>query len=250
MKKDPNNEWFCFLTDSCVPLISPLKFRELFFNNYNQSIINWKKAWWNINIHKRANLHLLKEDFRLANDPWFILKREDVKKCLYYSNINQQIFKIICKGGLANESIFAIILYTMKSLANVKREVTHCVDWNRMTSRTSPHIFKDFSKRDLDYINDFLRENKYTMFLRKVDPTFPDDILLNYIYNQDIEIQYIDIEGNQYNNLVQKRKYHLKILEYKIYFMRFIKKNFFSLILLIAYYYFYKFVLLEKKNNK
>ena len=28
---DLNNKWFCLLTDSCVPIISPVKFRKLFF---------------------------------------------------------------------------------------------------------------------------------------------------------------------------------------------------------------------------
>ena len=169
------------------------------------------------------------------NDLDLQLKLQAAIDLLSIASISYGLMMRSMENTINNES--DIILYTMKSLGNVKREVTHCVDWNRMTSRTSPHIFKEFSKRDLDFINHFLRENKYTMFLRKVDPTFPDDILLNYIYNQDID-----------NTLIQKRKYHLKFLEYKIYFMRFIKKNFFSLILLIAYYYFYKFVLLE--NNK
>ena len=39
---DIENQWFCFLTDSCVPIISPLKFRELFFENYSKSIVSWK----------------------------------------------------------------------------------------------------------------------------------------------------------------------------------------------------------------
>ena len=41
---DNNNQWFCLLTDSCCPIISPKKFRYLFYQNYNKSIMNWKKA--------------------------------------------------------------------------------------------------------------------------------------------------------------------------------------------------------------
>ena len=73
----------------------------------------------------------------------------------------------------------------MNVLGRVRREVTHCVDWSRMSSRTSPHIFKEGSKRDLDYINKFLKENKYTLFLRKTDKEFPNQILLNYIYERE-----------------------------------------------------------------
>jgi len=182
---DSNNKWFCFLTDSCVPIASPFRFREMFFNHYNETIMSWKKAWWNVHMHKRANLRQLGEEFRLANDPWFIIKREDVQRCIIYSNKNIDIFRLICAGGLANESIFAIILYSMNVLGRVRREVTHCVDWSRMTSTTSPHIFKEGSKRDLDYINKFLKENQYTLFLRKTHKEFPDSILLNYIYERE-----------------------------------------------------------------
>jgi hypothetical protein len=72
---DTKNQWFCFLTDSCCPIISPRRFRKLFFDNYNKTIMSWRKAWWNIEFHKRANLALLPEELRLANDPWFVLKK-------------------------------------------------------------------------------------------------------------------------------------------------------------------------------
>ena len=53
---DSNNLWFCMLTDSCCPIISPKKIRYLFYNYYNKSIINCKRAWWNIDHNKRSNL--------------------------------------------------------------------------------------------------------------------------------------------------------------------------------------------------
>ena len=58
LSHDSNNNWFCFLTDSCCPIISPTRFRHLFYTHYNKSILSWKKAWWNIQFHKRANLAL------------------------------------------------------------------------------------------------------------------------------------------------------------------------------------------------
>jgi len=184
---DIENQWFCFLTDSCVPIISPLKFRELFFENYSKSIVSWKNAWWNVNFCKRANLCRLKEEYHLANDPWFVMKREDVKKSIVYSNINNGIFSVICNGEVANESIFAIMLYSFNQLTNVKQQVTHAADWSRMTSATSPHIFKEGNKTDMNFITTFLDKNRYTMFLRKVDSKFPDDKLLDIIYAEDVD---------------------------------------------------------------
>jgi len=207
---DSKNQWFCFLTESCVPLVSPLKFRELFFENYSYSIMNWKKAWWNISYYKRANLHLLKEEFHLANDPWFVLNREHAQNCIQYSLINSNIYKLICNGNIANESIFAIILYTFNQLDNVKKYVTHAADWSRMSSSTSPCLFKDGSPKDIEFINTFIQENPYTMFLRKVSSTFPNEILQYFIYN------------NEDKNLVKKvnsleRKYYYNmVLNYLI----------------------------------
>lgn len=176
-KHSRENVWFIMLTESCVPIISPNRFRRLFFENYYKSIINWRKAWWNIDLHKRANLKCIKEEYHLANDPWFLLKREDVSRCLEYAIYNQKLYNIICQGGIANESIFAIILYSYNQLKAAKKAVTHGADWSRMSSPTSPHVFTEGTDKDITFIQDFLRENKYTMFLRKVDKYFPDDIL-------------------------------------------------------------------------
>ena len=82
LSHDIGNQWFCFLTDSCCPIISPTKFRYLFYQNHNKSIISWKPAWWNIQFHKRANLACIPEKYRLGNDPWFVMKRENVIHCL------------------------------------------------------------------------------------------------------------------------------------------------------------------------
>lgn len=182
MLHDKDNEQFCFLTEACVPIVPPVKFREIFINNYDKSIMGWKKAWWNVELHKRSNLRLLAPEFRLGNEPWFILSKQDINHCLLYSKVNRKIFKLICKGGLANESIFAIILYSMGRLGDVICEITHCTDWDRPSSPTSPYVFKHGTEENLNYINKFIKENKYTMFLRKVSPEFPDEILFKFLY--------------------------------------------------------------------
>jgi hypothetical protein len=115
---DLENKWFCMLTDSCVPIISPAKFRQLFFENYRASIFKWKPAYWNINIHRRANLRLLKKEYWLANDPWFTLSRAHVHKCILFLVAKNDIYRQVNSGGLANESIFAIMLQTFNELSN------------------------------------------------------------------------------------------------------------------------------------
>jgi hypothetical protein len=185
---DSNNSWFCMLTESCCPIISPKKFRYLFYNYYNKSIMSWKKSWWNIFFHKRANLYKLPEDLHLANDPWFVLKRENVHQILTFVNRQKDITNIICSGGLANESLFAIILYVCKQLQTnnpqVISAITHITDWNRMTSATSPYLFKHVTEKDIAFIDSELEANKYAMFIRKIAPEFSNELLKHYIYEK------------------------------------------------------------------
>lgn len=183
-----DNQWVCLLTDSCCPIISPNRFRSLFYQFWNRSIMSWKPAWWNINVHKRANLALLPEELRLGNDPWFTIKRENVEQILYFTKKYTEVVKIICNGGLANESLFAIILYGYKQLetkGSVINAVTHLADWTRMGSATSPYIFKHANEDDIQFIEENLVKNRYAMFIRKVSTDFPDDILRTYIFKKD-----------------------------------------------------------------
>lgn len=180
-KHDNKNQWFCLLTDSCVPIITPHSFREKFLNNFDKSILRWKPAYWNVNVQKRANLLKLKSNLHLANDPWFILKRLDVDRCIKYMVFKKDIYNIICSGGLANESLFAIILKTFDELDNVINESSTITDWDRMSSATSPHCFINGGKEDIKFIVNSLKENKYAIFLRKVHKQFPDQLLLDLI---------------------------------------------------------------------
>jgi len=178
------NKWFCILTESCCPIISPRKFRWLFQECNNLSIINWRKAWWNIHLQKRANLLLIPVSLHLANDPYFVLTRHDVSRCFQFTHKNFSLFKTICDGGLANESLFAIIFYTNKCLNKVIKKVTHLTDWSRMASPTSPYLFEFGTVKDIQFIENALKEHDMAMFLRKVSPNFPDEILNDYLYNR------------------------------------------------------------------
>jgi len=184
LNHDNNNQWFCMLTDSCCPIISPKKFRYLFYKYYNKSILNWTPAWWNINFDKRSNLALLPEELRLANDPWFIMKKENVLQCLNFANNHSKISSTICNGGLANESLFAIIMYSYKQLnsSNLISAVSHIADWNRRSSATSPHLFKEADELDIKFIDQSLASEKFAVFIRKIAPEFPNDILRYYLF--------------------------------------------------------------------
>lgn len=186
---DVENQWFCFLSESCVPIISPEQFRELFNELKDQSILQWREAWWNVHYHKRANLSFLTKELHLAHTPWFVLTKKDAVNCLLYKQAKKNAYSIICKGGLANESIFAIILKTFNRLHDdhVINTQSTLIDWSRMTSSTSPYVFK--YENDIRTINHNInwilgekKKNKHAMFLRKIDSSFPDDVLEKMIY--------------------------------------------------------------------
>jgi hypothetical protein len=210
---DKQNKWFCMLTDSCCPIISPKRFRYLFLKNYQKSIFSWKQAWWNPDFHKRGNLAKLPKELWLANDPWFVLTKESVKQIFHFVSTQHLITKTICDGGLANESLFAIIFKFYKELNdNSKRiisAVSHLTDWNRRSSTTSPHKFKDADETDIQFIEKELERNKYAMFIRKVDKEFPDIILRQYIYeyNKKMDDKLVLVEPfemifDRYKNLI------------------------------------------------
>ena len=183
---DLDNKWFCFLTESCVPIISPQQFRSLFLNYFYSSIFTWKPAYWNIDIHTRANLRHLSSEYHLANGPWFTLSRSHVHKCILFMIKKNDIYQKVCKGGLANESIFAIILQTFGELKDHKKTINSCstiTDWSRMSNATSPHLFDENNKENSDFILAELKKNRYAMFLRKVSPSFPDEELIRIIYH-------------------------------------------------------------------
>ena len=218
-KHDEQNKWFCLLTDSCCPIISPRRFRYLFYQHYNSSIFSWKQAWWNPDFHKRANLAKLPKELWLANDPWFVLTKENIKQIFHFVTTQSKITKTICEGGLANESLFAIIFKFYKQLETnslIICSVSHLADWNRRSSTTSPHVFKDADEQDIIFIDKELERNKHAMFIRKVSPEFPDEILRHYIFNDNddnlVLIEPREMTYNRYSFMVKKYLYFFPLV--------------------------------------
>jgi hypothetical protein len=153
----------------------------LFLSYKDKSILSWTPSYWNIHFHRRANLRFLPPNFHLANTPWFVLTRENVEESICFVIKEKKLFNLVCQGGLANESLFAILFRKANTLDKIINEKTHLMDWSRMNSPTSPHLFQKGDPLDKEIIDRFLAKNPYTMFLRKVSPHFPDALLRQYI---------------------------------------------------------------------
>jgi len=199
-KNDSKNQWFCMLTESCVPIISPKKFKKIFFENYDKSIMKINRANWNINFHRRANLNLLDKKFHLSNDPWFTLSRYHVRICMEFITEHNGLYKLINSGGLANESIFAIIFteYEQVNKDALINSSSTIADWYRMANPTSPHLFDECNEQDEIIIKDELKNNPYALFLRKVNYKFPDDKLIQ-LSSWNIELENNDKSKNIFN---------------------------------------------------
>jgi hypothetical protein len=191
--KDKENRWFCFLTDSCIPLISPEEFRTLFFKYYEYTIFRWFEPNWNVQFHKRANLFKLPKHYQLANDPWFVMTRVDAMYCLAFTQ--SKMYSMITEGIIANESIFAIALLHSHRLKAVINTSSSICDWVRMSSPTSPYVFLNDSVENMNYIAN-VKKNKYAMFLRKVHTRFPDSTIEKIIYKNTKRTKYTDYELN------------------------------------------------------
>jgi hypothetical protein len=175
---DKHNTWFCFFTESCVPIVSPEYFRRMFQQYKNENIMKWQAAYWNIQLHQRANLRLLPSEFHLSNDPWIILSRDGVEKCLNFMLLRNQLYQTICAGGLANESIFSIVFQSYHILStSIRNEITTLCDWKRKSSPTSPYLFNEATQENKTWILQEKEKHPFAFFLRKVSPNFPDETL-------------------------------------------------------------------------
>lgn len=183
------NTWFCMLTDSCVPCISPVEFRKRFCDLGDKTILRSSAIGWNPQFHRRANLRLFPRTMHVSHDPWFTLTRTHVLKIVKYimNPITRTLYQTVCAGGLANETVFAVMLGIQwnsekrcvviprdpdgnETIINTSATVA---DWSRRASATSPFTFSG-TPSDLDktIILRLLADNPYAMFLRKTDSSF------------------------------------------------------------------------------
>jgi len=179
--QNPNNKWFIFLTEACCPIISTGKFRRMFMKLKNTSFMSNCPAHWNIQLVNRANLKHLDKKYHLKNTPYPIFNRFHAELCIRFTKEQKNAFITICNGMLSNESIFSIIMKYYNELENVANENTTITDWIHPASSTSPHLFKFGTREEIAFIDETFLNDPNSMFIRKIDATFPDEIINWYI---------------------------------------------------------------------
>ena len=178
--KNTNDSWFINLSETTVPYISPKKFSTFFRELKTKSMLTYKRPWWSKSENNRANLLMFPPDARFGNNEWCVLCNEDVRTIMYLWDYTP-IVKTMIDGPHADESIFSVSLYIGNNFKNNIKTDTTIIDWERTTNYgNSPHVFTDWDKEDKKFVKDFVEQNPYTMFIRKVSPDFPDSVILKW----------------------------------------------------------------------
>lgn len=181
-------QWYTMHSESCVPMVSPERFIEI-FNKYNKkSFMSYTKIWWNPNVVKRANLDMLSEQMHFAHSQWCIFCHEDLNQMVNLSKTNNQIqdiLSILSTGHAAEESYAAVLLFNINRFKNVICKNTTLVDWNRTPNGNNPYKFNTWTSEDEINVRKIFATtaNEY-MFMRKVGLTFPDNILRMFIFDK------------------------------------------------------------------
>ncbi len=179
--RNPAHQWVCFVTDACVPVVSPATLRQRLSEHGGKSLFGWRRAWWDIRVHTRANLAKLPPAYHLGHEPWFVLSRADAEAVLTFVRTQSDLVDLIDRGGLANETLFAVALAQQGKLAGVANVVSTATDWTRRSSATSPHVFVHTGGRDIvadrqevELLARTVRNHPACLFVRKIDASFPD----------------------------------------------------------------------------
>jgi hypothetical protein len=122
---------------------------------------------------------MIPEEHRYAHQEWCILCREDAEQIMQISKVRANVTEIMTSGVCADESLIGVFISMINGFKNVINKKTTAVDWTRSIN-SNPHMFNEWTEKDAEIIN-ALKSNNMLMFLRKIGPSFPDDVLLNFI---------------------------------------------------------------------
>jgi hypothetical protein len=177
------SDWYTLHSESCVPLVTPERFIETFQANKTKTFLSHCKAWWTPTPcqNDRANLHLLPREYHLANQHWSIFCHADLIEMIILSQRYENLTNILLDGHASEESFQAIYLSTINNFQNVLNKMTTLVDWKRSPNGNNPYTFQSWTEADKLAVAELRQADPSLMFLRKVDATFPDEVLNEFL---------------------------------------------------------------------
>jgi hypothetical protein len=163
-KNMTNSCWYTFHSESCVPFVSPKRFAE-YYNNYkNNTLMSYRKIWWDPKKINRANLYLLPEVFHYANHEWLILCREDLESILNLSQNNMELTRQMISAPAADESLVSVFLKISNNFKNTINTQTTLVDWERTPNGNNPHTFIEWKEKDIEIVEKNKNNHKDLLF--------------------------------------------------------------------------------------
>jgi hypothetical protein len=181
-------EWYTLHSDTCVPMVSPDRFVQIFNKHKQHSFVSYDKIWWKPEIVRRANLRMLPPQMHFVHSQWCIFCHEDLSQMVHLSKTNERIknlLSIVSSGHTADESYAAVLLFNINGLKNVIKKPTTLVDWKRTPNGNNPYKFETWAFDDAKIVHDIRKTtpNEH-MFMRKVGSAFPDDVLRRHMFDR------------------------------------------------------------------
>jgi hypothetical protein len=93
----------------------------------------------------------------------------------------ENLTNILLDGHASEESFQAIYLSTINNFQNVLNKMTTLVDWKRSPNGNNPYTFQSWTEADKLAVAELRQADPSLMFLRKVDATFPDEVLNEFL---------------------------------------------------------------------
>lgn len=171
--KDPNNKWFAFLSDSCIPLYT-LDYIYDIISSDGRSHIAYAGPWWP-EYFPREIAELLPE-YRFGNSEWMVLSREHAE---IVAN-DRSILKVVSQHANDQESYFGCLFAVQGILHELCNHSYTFVDWAHPEGNGAhPHTFHEQNE-----LNDQLLNKAYAegaLFARKFSSSYPEHLLVDMI---------------------------------------------------------------------
>ena len=177
--------WYTLHSETCVPMVSPEKFMDVFKTYKHNTFVAHCPAWWNPLKVRRANLHLLPPHMHWAHSQWCIFCHEDMHQMIHLPKTDEHlnaVLQTVTQGHASEESYAAIMLLAINNLQNVINRSTTLVDWKRTPNGNNPHTFVEWTDADASIVRSIRDQSpNEIMFMRKIAPTFPDHVLRSFL---------------------------------------------------------------------
>ena len=177
--KDPENEKFVFVSESCVPLYTLNHIYDVLMQ-YPYTYMAYSKPWW-LSSNPRE-IYELNPEHRYGSSEWMILNRKHAEIVAK----DKGVIRIVSRHYNDQESYFPILLSIHNCLGEVFNHSFTYANWQYASNNGgSPYVFKEYDESSEELIEDAY--NIGCLFLRKVATTFPEEILLMNIYDHSPE---------------------------------------------------------------